>query len=275
MNKYGKYSGLKFAEFESVGGGNGEGSGEGAGEAASENSGNEGQQVVKTPAAFDPKEFAREFGSTFANQFQETQKKQEQSQKQMSPEEAKKALNVWEPDDAFFQRYGNLDTQKVAMLEMRDGLIKQMDTIMQARQFQADMQWKQQFEPVAQMLTQRQQAEQISKFEAAYPSLAKSGLSDMRSAIGQRLQQTGAFQNKSEAEAFDILANAMASSIKEVHPDFSLGNAQTVSRTVRSGNGITPSSTGSGGGGSGTGGNEGNQGFKTPKAVSFLPKIKG
>lgn len=270
MNKYGKYSGLKFAEFESVGGGNGEGGGEIGNEGAGENL---QQEVVKTPT-FDAREFAHLAGKSFATSLQENQRQQE-SQKQMSPEEAKKALNVWEPDDAFFQRYGNLDTQKAAMLEMRDGLIKQMDTIMQARQFQADMQWKQQFEPVAQMLTQRQQAEQISKFEAAYPSLAKSGLSDMRSAIGQRLQQTGAFQNKSESEAFDILANAMASSIKEVHPDFSLGNAQTVSRTVRSGNGITPSSTGSGGGGSGTGGNEGNQGFKTPKAVSFLPKIKG
>lgn len=263
-----------FAPFEPIS--SGEGDGEGAGEAANESSANEEQQAIKTPAAFDPKEFAREFGSTFASQFQETQKKQEQSQKQMSPEEAKKALNVWEPDDAYFQRFGNLETQKSAFLEMRDGLIKQMDTIMQARQYQADQQWKEKFEPVAQMLTQRQQAEQISKFETAYPSLAKPGLSDMRSAIGQRLQQTGAFQGKSEPEAFDILANAMASSIKEVYPDFSLGTfQQNTSRAVRSGNGITPSSTGSGGGGSGTGGNDGSPGFKTPKAVSFMPKIKG
>lgn len=267
MNKYTKYANIKWAEFESVGGGEGDAE-------RSEARETDSPEIKSQSAAFDPKEFAKEFSSAFTNEFvSKTQKEPEQ--KQISPEEAKKLLNVWEPDDNYFQRFGNMDTQKAAFLEMRDGLIKQMDTIMQARQYQMDQQWKQQFEPVQQMLTQRQHQEQIDKFEKAYPSLAKPSLSDVRTTIGQRLQASGAFKDKTEPEAFKILAEAMASVAKEFDPNFSLEtSASNNSKTSRNGNSITPSSLGSQGGGSGGGGNS-DSGFKQPKAVSFLPKIKG
>lgn len=250
--------------------------GESGGEMDSQEGSPQSSQQTQS-ATLDPKAFAQEFGSVIAEQFKQQQKPA--GPKTYTPEEiaeARKSLKFWEPDDQFITEFGNLETQKGAFTKLRDGLMNQFVEIQRAMLAQQEEKWNSKFQPVQSLIEQRHQAEQISRFETQFPALANPKLADFREAVGQKLMASGAFNGKSEAEAFSILANAMAESIKAVSPDFSLGEpAAPASRSARSSNAITPQSHGSGGGGSGGSANGGDSGPKLPKAASLFSKIRG
>ena len=84
-----------------------------------------------TPAGgFDAKELAKQFGEQLKGILPAQQAAAPRPE--LTPEQAKKLLNVWEPDDNFLQEFSNLETQKVAFAKMRDGMTKQMLTIVQS-----------------------------------------------------------------------------------------------------------------------------------------------
>lgn len=242
--------------------------------------GSEGEGSSAPPAAparvqFDP-ESMKQFGSVIAEQFKSVQPK---APKTYSPEEiaeARKALKFWEPDDAFIQEFGNLETQKSAFAKLRDNQLNMTVEVVKAMLAEQNQSWEQKFTPVQKLIEQRNQQEQIARFESTYPALANPKLSDFRESVGQKLAAAGAFNGKSESEAFDILAKAMEDTIKSVNPEFTLGERAPSARSVRNSNAISPSASGSGGGGSG-GGNGGGDGagVKLPKGASLFAKIRG
>lgn len=255
--KYDKSNRFMWEEFEGDVGGEG------------------GEASASSAPSFNPQDFAREFGSTFASEFSQQQnRQQEQKAPQMSEADMRKALKDFDIDDPFMERFGNVTTQKAALTEFKQKMFEHFDTVSQARLAQLEQNFQKQFQPVQSILQERQAQEQVSRFEKAYPTLANPKFSEMRMAIGQKLQASGAFHGKSESQAFDLLANSMADVAKEFNPEFSLGEKAQANGSVRSGNRITPTSSGSGAGGAGSGDGQNNQGKGVPKAVSFLPKIR-
>jgi len=220
----------------------------------------------------DASAFAKEFGSVIAEQF----KQRDSAQPKAPPTEAelaaaRKNLNFWEPDDTFLQEFGNAETQKAAILKMRDGMMGQFVTIAKALLEQQNESWNGKFQPVQQMLTQREEAERESRFHTTYPVLAKPELKPMIAAVAQQLAAQNKFQGLNEAQAFAALASGVETVIKSTYPEFTLG-ASAPANQGRQGNGIPSSSTGSGGGG-GAGASRGNQASK-PIAAQILGPVR-
>lgn len=241
--------------------------------------GSEPSQQSQAPAVsqFDPKAIATEFATVLDER---DQKRQQAQPKTYTPEEiaeARKALKFWEPDDAFITEFGNLETQKVAFGKLRDGLMAQNMEIVKALLEQERQQWRQQFEPVQKMLSQREEQERESRFYDGYPTLKEPKLKPVLTAVGTQLAQQGAFNGKTEEEAFAILAQGVESVLQVSNPEFKLSGASGGSSSApRNSNSIPVTSSGNGGGagGVGTGGGDGG-GHKLPKAASLFSKIRG
>ena len=84
------------------------------------------------PPAFDAKALATEFGSVLRETIGQ-QQRVEPVAPPMTPEEAKKLLNFFEIDDEFMKDFGDIEKQKVALEKYRDGVVRQVDTMMQLR----------------------------------------------------------------------------------------------------------------------------------------------
>jgi hypothetical protein len=93
----------------------------------------QGEPQTREPAPSSPtvdaRALAHEFGSVIGQHFQP----QQAPPRQITPEEARKLLNVWEPSNEWLAKYDNLETRTSALAELRDGLIRQADTIAQYR----------------------------------------------------------------------------------------------------------------------------------------------
>ena len=78
------------------------------------------------PSFVDASQLAEKFGHVIGQHFQPPPK-------EMTVQEAKRLLNVWEPTPEWEARYDNIETRAQAIAEQRDGLIRQADTIMRYR----------------------------------------------------------------------------------------------------------------------------------------------
>src|SRR5262245_18610370 len=58
------------------------------------------------PTGFDAAKFAKEFGDTLGQRLEPILRRPPE-QPQMTPEEARRLLRVWEPDDAWYAQYDN------------------------------------------------------------------------------------------------------------------------------------------------------------------------
>lgn len=282
MKKYNKYSGMFFdpemdtsggtgyalAHMDNPGGSEGtpppnggEGSGTGAGDAGAAGR-TPGAGTTPTtpppaaPPAFDANAFAKQFGDIVGQKLA-THQQQQQSNKPPTPEELaamQKELNFWEPADDWFTKYDNLETRKAAILEMRDGQFKQVMTVVNALLKDRDVANEGRWSPVQKMLEERANTERESRFDTKYPALADAGVKPMIHGLIAQLNSTGAFNGKSEEEAFGILASAAESVFKVHNPNFSLGAAPAGSSgSHRTSNAIPTTSSGSGGAGTGGG----------------------
>lgn len=215
----------------------------------------EGEAQVKEAAqpSFDPKALAAEFGSVMREQFNERDAKQEK-QKTFSPEEianARKELGIFDPDDAWLTRFDNLETRKQAILEMRDAMLGSQNKITQAMLAQQHAQWEERFQPVAQMLTQREESERVSRFHSKYSELSDPKLQPLIHSVGTQLAQQGAFKGLTESQAFDKLAQGVESVFQTKNPGFKLSQTNG----GKSSNEISAEPSGArGGGGQSNGG---------------------
>src|SRR4029077_15584822 len=120
------YNKLMFLEGD-MGGGDG-GGGEAGGEVSHGAAVFEGAPAApgpsepQTPSApreassptVDARALAHEFGSVIGQHFQQ----QPPPQRQITPEEARKLLNVWEPSNEWLAKYDNLETRTNALAEL-------------------------------------------------------------------------------------------------------------------------------------------------------------
>lgn len=178
-----------------------------------------------TPAAggFDAEKFAKTFADSIAPVLQ---KGAEPAAPKMTPEEARKLLNTWEPDDDWYAKFGNLETQKDAVAMMRDALIRQADTLAQFRMNDALEKLRGEFMPHIQAMQQWADQQRDDRFVTKYPQLGDEKLRPLVIAVSEDLARQGKKFN-SEAEAFAALANGVESVIKVNNPDFKLTEASS------------------------------------------------
>jgi len=175
-----------------------------------------------TPAGgFDAKELAKQFGEQLKGILPAQQAAAPRPE--LTPEQAKKLLNVWEPDDNFLQEFSNLETQKVAFAKMRDGMTKQMLTIVQSLMGERDQQFEQRLSPLQEFYAAQQERELQSAFAKSYPALDKPELAPLVQTVANSLAGK---QFASREAGFEALAKGVESFIKAHNPEFTLTAAK-------------------------------------------------
>lgn len=219
---------------------------------------------------FDYSKLGKEFGAAIAEHLGPV--KADPQPKELTPEEVRKMLNIWEPDDSFMQQFGNLETQKDALLKLRDGLARQMFTINERRTKEIVDEVKTQFEkeyaPLREQFSAYQQREQESRFSETYPELAKPTLKPLLAAVADQLRLAGK-KFDSEGAAFAAIAAGAEAVIREHNPTFKLSSPAGGGKSKTNGNPnaqpVTSHGAGRGGGNSAAAAATGR-----PKAVSLL-----
>lgn len=174
---------------------------------------------------------------------------------QMTEEEAKKALNFWEPDKAWQEKYDNLETREVALKEQRDGMIKYADTIAQHRLAKMQAEFQSQIQPLIQQQQLRDATECQGRFNVKFPQLAKPEVGPLIAAVGDALAKQGKTFS-SEDELFTTLASGVESVLKVSNPEFKLDGVTPTSsskpvvtkKTKSNPNALPSTTTGAAGG---------------------------
>ena len=218
-------------------------------------------EPVAPAPVFDPKALAQELGSVIKQSMPQPEKPK------MTPEEAKQLLRVWEPTDDFLEEFGNIEKQKDAFIKMRDGLIRQADTIVQMRLQELHQQVQTQLEPALSYVEQQRVEVAMNKFNSKYPALADPKVRPVMDAVATKLQGQ---KFSSQDEMFDALAKGVEATIKQFNPGFTLGDQQKQKAQTSSG-GIAVTSPGGGGGGGGQG--SASTSSKGNKALSILGDV--
>lgn len=231
------------------------------------------QEVEKkdesAPPAFDAKALATEFGTVLRDTLGQQQQKQE-PEKPLTPEEAKKLLNFFEIDDEFMKDFGDIEKQKAALEKYRDGVVKQVDTMMQMRLQQELAKVHEQYNPVVAAWQEQQRVASEERFNSKYSDLAKPELRPLLEAVSTSLTKSGV-KYKNEGEAFEALAKGVEAVIQQTNPQFKLSGASAPSSNKqKSSSSLPTTSPGGGGGGGGSGKPTGGGG-----ALSILGPVRG
>lgn len=180
------------------------------------------EEKVALTTVVDASALAKEFGSVLSEHF----KKEEPTAKKvddLTPEEAKKLLNVWEPTKEWQAKFDNLETREAALNEMRDGVVKHTDTITQYRVREAMTGMEAKMNPVLEFIKQQQNEQAEQRLGAAYPDLAKPELQPLVSAVSSDLVKQGK-KFDSEKDLFDTIAKGVEAVIKVNNPNFKLSS---------------------------------------------------
>jgi hypothetical protein len=195
----------------------------------------------------DAEQLAQKFGQVIGQHFRPPQR-------EMTVEEAKKLMSVWEPTKEWLAKYDNLETREQAIAEQRDGLIRQTDTLMRYRMQEMMQQMEQQYAPALEMVRQQEARAGEWRFAQAFPQLNRQELRPLLFSVAQSYLANGSRFN-SERELFTAIARGVESVIKVSNPQFSLesnGTTGAVPQGRRTGHtaGALPVTTpGAGGGG--------------------------
>lgn len=201
---------------------------------------------AKESPSFDPKQLAQELGTVITQSFQQNQS--QAVKPPITPEEAKKLLKVWEPDDDFLAEFGDLEKQKNAFGKLRDGLIRQADTLMQMRLAEMQDLLASQIQPALTFVEEQRYATRKSAFDKKYPELTDPNLQPVLDAVATKLANQ---KFESDEAMFEALAKGAEATIKQINPSFALGGSQQTQTKPRS-SGIAVTSPGGGGAGGGS-----------------------
>src|SRR6267142_3532397 len=216
---------MMFLEGDDGGGGGGDDGGESRGQAVFEEPQTEaapaeaqGQPQAQPEAKpmVDARQLASEFGQVIGQHFQPPPK-------EMSVEEAKRLLNVWEPSKEWLAKYDNLETRDQAIAEQRDGLVRQVDTITQYRMREMMQEMQEAYGPAVQYMQKAEAQAGEGRFKQMFPELAQDGVRPLLFAVSQNLlAQRVPFG--SEHELFTAIAKGVEAVIKVSNPQFKLNN---------------------------------------------------
>lgn len=228
------------------------------------------EKPVEPPApTFDTKALATEFGTVLRETLGQGQPPV-QEEKPLTPEEAKKLLNFYEIDDELLKDFGDIEKQKSALERYRDGVVKQMDTMVQMRLQQELAKLREQYDPVVTSWQQEQVRRSEERFNAKYEELAKPELRPLLEAVSTSLTKAGV-KYKNEDEAFEALAKGVEAVMQQTNPQFKLKAASAPSQNKPKSSSSLPVTTpGGGGGGGGSAKPTGGGG-----ALSILGPVRG
>lgn len=241
----------------------------------------EGPKGAETPSepepgaqpAFDPAKFAETFGTKLGDVLKPViEQVQTPAEPQMTPEEARRILNVWEPDDNWYAQYDNLETRKDAVASMRDALITQADTLAQMRMREMIDAFKQEILPGIQNVQQTANQQREERFHSTYPLLAKPELRPLVDAIATDLHSRGQ-TFKTETEVFKAIANGVEAVLKVNNPEFKLETAETGGGQQTNDRGGRQLPVTTPGGGGGTGRRESGQKPAKPRGIAIFDKV--
>ena len=184
----------------------------------------------------------------------------------MTPEEAKKVLKVWEPTDEWLQKFGNLETQKAAIAELRDGVIGQAAVLAQTFAAENARRMEEQYKPVQRFVQQLQAEQQDARFARFRPDIVKDEFRPIIKSVAEAvLAKNPTF--KSEEEYFNAVANGVDGVLKSINPE----HKPAVRRQPSNANALPVSTPGTGGGGAGNG--EGSGGSSGPRGIDLFAKV--
>lgn len=222
------------------------------------------------PGGFDASKFAKEFGATLSETLKPVIERGQPEEK-MTPEEARRILNVWEPDDEWYKKYDNLDTRAEAVAIMRDGLIKQADTLNQFRMREMFDQLREEIMPGLQSVSQQANMQREERFHTSYPQLSNPAMQPLIRAIAQDMVDKGqTFEN--ESKLFAAIASGVEAVIKVNNPEFKLETASNGSDQRNQGRGGRSLPVTSPGGGGGSGRRESSSKSDKPKGLAIFDK---
>ena len=217
-------------------------------------------EPVAVPVANDPAALATAFAEGLKQAgFVPPAASVKPEEKPLTPEDAKKLLNVMEIDDKFLEEFDNLDTRKAKLEAFRDGVIRQADTITQLRLNEFQKVIESRYAPVEQFVSTKEAEAREARFNTQFPDLAKPELVPLRDTIINGLAAQGVLKGKNEKEIFGLIAQSAEAVIKQANPDFKLSPAgsspagsKPASKTNPNALRATTSGAGGGGGGSKT-----------------------
>lgn len=211
------------------------------------------EPVAPVVPTFTPESIAAAVAAGF-KQAGITGQQQQVQQRQLTREEAEKQINLWQPTKEWLARYDNLETREAAIKEQRDGMLSTMITVMQMRDKETEKQLQQYTAPMQQYVANQEAAARETRFNKSYEVLSKPEFVPIRDAVIKGLADQGHLTNKSEADAFKLIATTCESILKQGNPNFKLSPAgSTPAGAKPNSNALRASSTGSGGGGGGGG----------------------
>lgn len=205
-------------------------------------------------ATIDPASF-KAFGESFGKTFAETQRA---SAPQLPPTpeqlaEGRKLLQFMDIDDEFVKRFGNLDTQKQAFEQFRDGITQHIFTVFNHLRGNDRTELEKMFNdgltPVRSMIEERQNSERQQKFTTRFSQFAAPEIAPHIEVAISQLASRDAFKGKSEADSFKLVAEHLAAQAKAYNPNFVLEDAEANGSSPspsRSGNSLPVTSRGSG-----------------------------
>lgn len=206
-----------------------------------------------TPPAFDPAALSTAFAEGLVKAGFKPQAEPATIEKPLTPEEAKKLLNVWEPTSEWQVKYDNLETRADAIREMRDGQIKQADTISQLRMQQMRTELMNEFAPMRQAQAEQEAKQVEQRFDEQYPQLAKPELKGLIGTVIGTLKSSGVLKPRDEAHNFKAVATAVEQIIRVGTPTFKLTpkGSTPSGQTRNNANALRPTTAGAAGGGGG------------------------
>lgn len=229
----------------------------------------EPEVVPAAPSGFDPRLLAEQFGGVLKETLKDLVPK-EPAKPPMTPEERDKILGKLNLTPEFLAKLNNMDTQKEALVELHDGIVRYADGLSQVRQValrrEMETMFEERFGPVHAHYQQQQAEQQISRFGKAAPQLSDPKLRPLILAVGKQLTETGQ-TFKTEAEMFTAIAKGCEAVIKTTNPEFKLNVAAKAAKSSNP-NALPAVSSGAGGGG-GTGKQTVKKNDGTPKGIAL------
>lgn len=148
-----------------------------------------------------------------------------QEEKKWTPEEAKKMLNIFEPDDEFVSKLNNVETAKEAITILRDALTKQNITIVKMMMEERFGQFDGKINPLLQAHQEAQAKAVQDKFDSAYPQIADPAYKPILTAVLTSLAQSGQ-KFDSQEKLFAAAAKGVEAVIQKHDANFKITGAK-------------------------------------------------
>lgn len=228
------------------------------------------------PATVDIEALTKSFGDVIGQHFQKVSAQNEPKPPALTADEAKKMLQLFEPDETFLKEFGDLATQGKALVKFRDGILRTAYIMAEMQRQQMEQTMEGRFTPIQSMLEAQSKQALVKQFDDSYPQLANPALRPLLDSVATSLGTAKKLGNDPQKN-FQLIAEAAEAVIKATSPEFKLepkGSATKKPATQTRSGGIPVVTQGGGGGGGGSSRNDASE-KGLPKLATLLGKVPG